>query len=129
MRNQGRCFALGFALVLTHQAIAQEGAPASDQEPTAEETLILEYINRFRADPAAAADRIAAAKPPRKPHPKMDWEMFKLELSELQPAQPLVFNSRLVLASRNHSRYMLRNEDYGHTEKKGLPGFTGERQP
>lgn len=96
-----------------------------DAEPIPEEALLLEYINRFRADPISEIDRIVTPPYPRRPHPEIDWERFRREMLTLVPAPPLVFNPRLVLAARNHTQYVIATRDYGHDEVPGKPGFSG----
>lgn len=94
---------------------------APHREPTAEETLILELINRFRSDPSAEADRLA---PPRRAAGGVDWDMFRREMKALKPVPPLAFNLELLDAARKHSWYMIRNT-LTHIEEPSKPGFTG----
>ena len=102
--------------------LAQSGVyEAPFREPTAEETLILEYMNRFRADPSAEADLIA---PPDRKDLGVDWKMFRDEMKALKPKPPLVFNLELLDAARKHSHYMTLH-GLGHDEVPGRPGFTG----
>jgi len=96
---------------------------APSPEPTVEETLILEYINRARADPAAEAQRIRAGGV-RVPG-DVDLDMFAREMQALKPAPPLVFNLQLLDAARKHAHYMVLNEQ-GHSQTPGKPGFTGK---
>jgi len=100
---------------------------APDREPTPAETLMLEYLNRFRADPSAEADRIA---PAGKSGGGVDWKMFRDEMKALKPAQPLVFNLELLDAARKHSHYMILN-GLTHVEEPEKTGFVagsfGER--
>jgi len=91
----------------------------ADPEPTPEETLILELMNRFRADPSADADRII---PANKTEGGVDWEMFSREMKALKPQQPLVFNLQLLDAARKHSLYMIHN-GLTHVEEAGKTGF------
>jgi hypothetical protein len=105
-------------------AAAQEGKGAyqpPSREPTAEETAILELMNRFRANPKAEGDLIA---PPGRNDLGVDWKMFHDEVNALKPAPPLVFNLDLLDAARKHSYYMIQNE-LGHVETPGKPGFYG----
>ncbi len=95
-------------------------------EPSPKEVLMLELINRFRADPIAEGARLATKPYPRDHYPGLDMELFVTEMNELTPAQPLVFHTRLVGASRNHLAYTLAARDYGHDETAGPPQFTGE---
>jgi hypothetical protein len=92
-----------------------------DREPTPEETLILEYLNRFRANPVAETDVIA---PPGKSGGGVDWKMLREEMKQLRPMPPLVFNLDLLDAARKHSYYMVLN-GLGHDETPGKPGFYG----
>ena len=105
-------------LTLLAQASVYE---APHREPTAEETLILELMNRFRADPSAEADLIA---PPDRKDLGVDWKMFRDEMKALKPKPPLVFNLELLDAARKHSYYMSLH-GLGHDEVPGRPGFTG----
>jgi hypothetical protein len=99
---------------------------APSPEPTTEETLILEFINRCRADPTADADRIApAGSAPRLPSATtIDFAMFRSEMAAIKPAPPLIFDLRLLDAARKHSHYMILH-GLGHDEKPGEPGFSG----
>lgn len=99
---------------------------APSPEPTAEETLILEFINRCRADPKADADRIApVGSEPRIPsRAAVDFAMFRAEMAAIKPAPPLVFDLRLLEAARKHSHYMTLH-GLGHDEDPAKPGFTG----
>jgi len=101
-------------------ATVQKGVyEAPDREPTSSETLMLEYLNRFRADPSAEADRIA---PPGKTGRGVDWDMFRTEMKALKPAQPVVFNLEMLDAARKHSQYMILNT-LTHVEEADKPGF------
>jgi hypothetical protein len=107
-------------------ALAADVYQAPSPEPTPEETLILEFINRCRADPTADADRIApAGSEPRLPSSTtIDFPMFRSEMAAIKPSQPLVFDLRLLEAARKHAHYMILN-GLGHTEDPDKPGFTG----
>jgi hypothetical protein len=99
---------------------------ATDPEPTPAETQILEFINRFRADPAAEAARIAPENGPAAAgiFGNVDLKMFRDEMRALKPAPPLVFNLQLIDAARKHSHYIILNS-MTHDETPGKPGFTG----
>ncbi|HYF50429.1 MAG TPA: CAP domain-containing protein [Planctomycetota bacterium] len=106
---------------------------APDPEPTAEETAILEYMNRMRADPKADGERIydeVKAKKLGWLGRGVDMEMFKKEMGELKGAPPLVMNLKLLDAARKHSFYMIKN-GLTHVEQAGREGFVaanfGER--
>ncbi len=93
---------------------------ASDfaKPPTAEETLFLEMVNRFRANPFKVAKRM---KPPR--FGKVDMEMFVSECKALKPSPPLVFALELQESARNHSHYMNLNGQT-HYEDSTKRGYT-----
>lgn len=95
---------------------------APDREPTPEETLIVELMNRFRANPSAEADLIA---PPGKSGGGVDWKMFRDEMKALKPQPPVVFNLDLLDAARKHSYYMIHN-GLTHDEVEGKVGFYGK---
>jgi len=112
-------FLLTAALAVPQQSKGPYEAP--DREPTPEETLILEYMNRFRANPVAEMEIIA---PPGKTGDKVDWKMFREEMKQLKPMPPLVFNLDLLDAARKHSYYMVHN-GLTHDETPGKVGFYG----
>ena len=96
-------------------------------EPTDEETLMLEMINRFRANPAAEADRIrkqSASIGAIKQY-KVDVAMMHREISALAPTAPLVMDLTLIKAARSHANYLIVNSTGGHTQQQGRRGFTG----
>lgn len=102
---------------------------AASPEPTPEETLILEYMNRFRADPVKEADLILAQVKGQNGRGGwqsrgVDLEMFEKEMKALKPNPPLVFNLQLLDAARKHSYYMIHN-GLGHDETAGKTGYTG----
>lgn len=92
-----------------------------DREPTADEVLIVELMNRFRANPSAEADLIA---PPGKSGGGVDWKMFRDEMKALKPMPPIVINLDLLDAARKHSYYMIHN-GLTHDEVAGRKGFYG----
>jgi hypothetical protein len=111
-------------LLLTALAGAAEVYQAPSAEPTPDETLILELMNRFRANPSAEAkyivdtfgkgDRVLGA----------DARMFLEECAPLKPMPPLVFNLQLLDSARKHSYYMIHN-GLTHVEEPEKRGFTG----
>jgi hypothetical protein len=92
-------------------------------DPTDEEQLYLEYINRARANPTAEglglqsttdADVLA------------DYEFFGVNIplmlsqfAAISPAPPVSLNSRLTAAARLHSQDMLENQFQGHNGSNG----------
>lgn len=114
MRN---VFCLSVLLsVLTCHVYAQE-----EIEPTDLETEMLELVNRLRADPKAESELMAKAgfAPGH-----VDLQMFLKEMETEKPAQPLVFNLKLIDAARKHTLYQLKHGQ-GHTQEPGKEGFTG----
>jgi hypothetical protein len=99
---------------------------APSPEPTVEETVILELINRCRADPIGESLRMAPpGTEPRFPaKDPIDFAMFRAEMAQISPAPPLVFNLQLLDAARKHAHYMILHT-LGHDETPGEPGFTG----
>ncbi len=107
-------------------SVRAEDFKSADREPTPEETLILELINRFRSDPKAEAARLVApgSSVPAYARNSVDWKMFTDEMNALKAAPPLVFNLELLDAARRHSHYMILNE-LTHVEDPAKPGFYG----
>jgi len=78
-------------------------------EPTAQEQLMLELVNRARKNPQTEAD------------------LFGINLNEgldsetinNSPKQPLAFNFILIDAARNHSQWMLDTDTFNHTGESG----------
>lgn len=99
-------------------------AVLAQTEPTAEETAVLCWVNRFRRDPQAFARFIVDGNQPANTS-HVDWQLFAAEVAALKAAPPLFFEPRLIDASRAHARYMIAAKEYGHHETAGRPGFTG----
>ena len=95
---------------------------ASSPEPTPAETLILEYVNRCRLNPAE--DAIRCLQTPQVPL-TVDANMFKQEMLDAKPAPPLVFDLALIKAARWHSYYQIFNGQT-HSEEQGKQGYTGQ---
>ena len=113
-----------FLVILALPVAAQDSKgpyEPPDREPSPEETLIVELMNRFRANPSAEADLIA---PPGKTGGGIDWKMFRDEMKALKPMPPIVFNLDLLDAARKHSYYMIHN-GLTHDETPGKVGFYG----
>ena len=103
-----------------------EGSPLySVGEPTDDEQLYLELINRTRADPLAEALRLANLTDP---DVRNAYEFFKVDLQKFvndtagyPVAQPLAFELRLIEAARGHSDWMLTHglQDHDQTNPPG----------
>jgi hypothetical protein len=108
-------------------AFAVEKAPAGMID--AEGVLLLQLINRYRADPPADAARMRW--PPGPPPPGLrsdiDQPLFLREMATVVPAPPLLHDDRLTVAARGHAAYLARHRLVQHTEDPALPGFCGER--
>jgi len=88
--------------------------------PTGEEQLYLEYINRARANPAAEGVLLANAGADY-PEVQSAYDYFGVDLAKMMnefaainPAPPLSFNELLIDAARLHSQDMLDNTFQGH---------------
>ncbi len=110
-------------LLLAPATVSAAVYNAPSPEPTPAEVEILLLMNRFRADPHGEADRVLALRDEMY-HPDVDWDMFKREMLELQPAPPLVFDLAALDAARKHSWYMIHN-GLGHGEAADKEGYTG----
>lgn len=114
-------------LLACSAAVAADGVyQAPSPEPTAEETLMLRFINRCRADPPAEGLRLAppGAEPVLRASEPVDLAMFRAEMAKIPPAPPLVFDLRLLESARKHAHYMILH-GLGHDEAPGQSGFTG----
>ena len=100
---------------------------SSSPEPTALETLLLEFVNRSCVDPAADGLRIAPPDVEKGSDipASVDLAMFRHEMIKIKPTHPLVFNLELLEAARRHSHYQ-DIHGQGHKEESGQPGFFGE---
>ncbi len=83
-------------------------------DPTPEEQLVLERINRARAHPDAEGDRLGLdlreGLPPE-------------EAARVGPRPPLAFHARLIAAARAHARDMHARHFFDHVNPEGLgPG-------
>jgi len=95
----------------------------SHGDPTPEEQLVLEYINRARANPPAEGERLASTTDP---DVVQSYQYFNIDKNKVRsdfqayPARPpLAFHPQLIQAARNHSRDMQQNDFQGHTGSDG----------
>ena len=98
----------------------------STGDPTPEEILLLEFINRARADANAEANRLAADTDAdvlfAVDYFNVNFTLMRSQFAALQPtAQPLAMNAQLLAAARLHSRDMLDNVFQGHTSSASPP--------
>lgn len=88
--------------------------------PTAEEQLHLEFINRARANPPAEGLRLATTTDPEIVSScnayNVDLAMLQSEFNAIAPAPPLAPNAALTAAARSHSQWMFVNQVQSHDE-------------
>jgi hypothetical protein len=92
-------------------------------DPTPEEQLYVEMINRARANPVAEGLLLATTTDPEV---LSAYDFFNVDLALMQaqfatnpPAQPLALNAQLITAARRHSQDMFENSFQGHTGTDG----------
>lgn len=78
--------------------------------PSADEQLLVELINRGRADPAAEAARYGIA---------LNEGVASGNTISVAPKQPLAINLNLTSAARGHSVWMIDNDVFSHTGAGG----------
>src|SRR5262245_35795551 len=92
-------------------------------DPTDEEQLYLEYINRARADPTAEGVRLANTTDPDVLSAynffSVNLTLMQQELSANPPVPPLAMNSQLLAAARAHSQDELTYDYQGHNDHDG----------
>jgi hypothetical protein len=92
-------------------------------QPTDEEQLYLEYINRSRANPAAEGVLLASTTDPgvlgAYAYFNVDLALMQYEFSTNVPVPPLAMNAQLTAAARWHSGDMFTNQYQGHYQTNG----------
>ncbi|MDQ3440372.1 MAG: CAP domain-containing protein [Planctomycetota bacterium] len=78
--------------------------------PSAQEQLLVEMINRGRADPAAEAARYGI---------DLNEGVDPGETIYESPKQPLAINLNLTYAAKEHSFWMVDNDEFSHTGEGG----------
>lgn len=78
-------------------------------DPTPQEQLTLELINRGRANPTAEAQRFGI---------NLNKDLPAGTISTL-PKPPLTFEQSLIIAARGHSQWMLDTDTFSHTGTNG----------
>lgn len=91
--------------------------------PTAEEQLYLELINRARANPSAEGARLATTSDSEvlgaytnPPYWTVDLAMMQGEFNAIAAQPPLAPNASLTSSARSHSAWMLANAVQSHNE-------------
>ena len=84
--------------------------------PTDDEQLQLELINRARTNAPAEALRLLALNEPyvQAALTKVDAELMKSQFATNPPAAPLSFNAKLITAARAHTQYLFDNAIQSH---------------
>ena len=116
----------------TRTTLTAAGAPAlnaapptpySIGEPTAEEQLFLEYINRARAHPPAEGQRLKNTTDPdvraAYAYFGVDLNLMASQFAALGPVPPVSMNAKLTAAARAHSQDMYINVYQDHTGTDG----------
>ena len=101
-------------------------------DPTDEEQLYLEYINRSRADPTAEGVRLANTTDPdvlsAYTYFGVDLTLMQNEFATNPPVPPLAFNPKLIDAARWHSGDMFTNMYQAHNQTNaGVVRDPGDR--
>ena len=103
-----------------HAAPASGGDRYLIGDPTDDEQMYLELVNRTRADPKAEGERLAATKDPDIVESYgffgVDLAKLRADLAALVPAQPLAFEPRLSEMARGHTAWMFNNALQAHEE-------------
>jgi hypothetical protein len=88
-------------------------------DPTPEEQLYVEMINRARANPVAEALLLATTTDPEVLSAydffNVDLALMQAQFAALAPAPPLALNAQLITAARRHTQDMFDNSFQGHT--------------
>ena len=92
-------------------------------QPSDEEQLYLEYVNRMRANPTAEGQRLAATTDPNVLSAynffSVDLNLMQSEFSTNPAVPPLALNANLIAAARWHSGDMYTNIYQGHNQTNG----------
>ncbi len=122
--------ATGSALLLVATSYAQPSLYEFGN-PTAEEQLYIEYINRARANPTAEGVRLANTKDPAILNAfaqfNVDKVMLQAEFAAIPIAPPLAPSGPMTIAARGHSQYMLDNAVQTHLQNNPLSATWGQR--
>lgn len=106
--------------------IAQAAATFSIGDPTDEEQMYLELINRARANAIAEADRLIALAATNQDvfdqfvtAWNVDVALMKAQFATNPPVPPLSFNAKLTEAARKHSQFQFDTATQTHTGSGG----------
>ena len=105
---------------LGHAAAPQSGVSSraltqyDSGDPHADEQLVLEYINRARANPTAEGTRLGIV---------ITEGLTAQEMAEVQVRPPLAMNAKLLTIARAHSADMYTNNYFAHNDLQGNDPF------
>lgn len=110
-------------IILPMSMLGQTQQLFSHGDPTPEEQLMLEFINRARANPTEEGIRLMDTQDPRVQgayqYFKIDPVATKKAFTTYPQRPPLAFHGKLIAAARNHTRDMDQNNFQGHTSSNG----------
>lgn len=89
----------------SNEVSATPGSVDLAKQPTAQEVLVVELVNRARANPGAEAARLSIG---------LNDGITGTQITDT-PKQPLAHNLLLIESSRLHSQWMLDNDIFSHT--------------
>lgn len=97
-------------------AAATASSAFSIGDPTDEEQLYLELVNRARANPPAEATRIIGLNDPfvQDALQEVNLNQLSSQFNAIAPTAPLSFNALLSAAARNHTQYQFDNGIQSH---------------
>jgi hypothetical protein len=97
-------------------------------DPSDQEQLYVEYVNRARLDPIGEGLRLKASPDPivvaAYTFYSVDLDMMTSQFASLQPAPPLSINGELLAAARLHSQDMFANAFQSHNGSDGSSFIT-----
>lgn len=109
--------------------LAPGQTPYNFGNPTAEEQLYIEFINRARANPTAEGVRLAATTDPdviaAYAQFAVNLALMQSEFGAIGVQPPLAPNASLTTAARGHSAWMLANATQTHDETNPANTFAG----
>jgi len=115
LRNQETYYFVVTALngnqesITSAEVSATPGSVDIAKQPTAQEVLVVELINRARLDPEAEATRLGIG---------LNDGISGTQITAT-PKPPLAHNLLLIDAARDHSQWMLDNDVFAHTGVNG----------
>ncbi len=116
-------FSNGNSKPAEHYPLPKGLTPYSIGQPTGEEQLYLEFLNRMRANPTAEGARLATTTDPSVLSAYasfgVDTNLLQSEFSTNPPVPPVAMNAQLTASARWHSGDMFTNMYQGHYQTNG----------